>query len=59
MGNLCSGNSKLRDSFINEQTFKIIVVSLYEKVIMKKTVNKSQLNLKKNIYGLYANLVIN
>lgn len=59
MGNLCSGNSKLRDTFISTETLKIVVLSLFEKVLIKRTTNKSQLNLKKNIYSLYANLAIN
>lgn len=59
MGNLCSGSSKLRDTFISHQTLKTIVNLLHEKVISKKSANRSQLNLKKNIYSLYANLAIN
>lgn len=59
MGNLCSGDSKLRDTFITHQALKAIVNLLHEKVICKKSTNKSQLNLKKNIYSLYANLAIN
>lgn len=59
MSNLCSGDSKLRDTFITYQSLKAIVNLLHEKVICKKSANKSQLNLKKNIYSLYANLAIN
>lgn len=32
---------------------------LYEKVLIRKTVNKAHLNLKKNVYSLLANLAIN
>lgn len=59
MGNLCSGNSKLRDNYITDEKFKTIVTLLYDKVISRKTVNRSHLNLKKNIYSLFANLAIN
>ena len=59
MGNLCSGNSKLRDTFITKETLRVVVLSLFDKILMKRTSNKSQLNLKKNVYSLYANLAIN
>jgi hypothetical protein len=59
MSNLSSGTSALRDNFINEQIFTVINLSLFEKIIKKKTVNQAQLNLKKNAYSLIANLIIN
>ena len=57
--NLCSGNSKLRDNFITGAAFKIMVGLLFEKVLKRKTANRSYLNLKKNVFSLYANLSIN
>lgn len=57
--NLCSGNSKLRDTFITDSAFNVIVGLLYEKVVTRKTTNRAYLNLRKNVYSLYANLIIN
>lgn len=59
LSNLCYGASKLRDSFINESIAKLLISTLYEKILVKKTVNRNHLNLKKNVYGFYAHLVIN
>ena len=57
MGNLCHGESKLRDSFIDEKIFGIIVRSLFEKVITKNTFNRSYQYLKKNSFSLFSNLI--
>lgn len=57
LGNLCYGESKLRDSFIDKHTFGIIVKSLFEKVIKRSTSNPSYQDLKKNCYSLFSNLI--
>ena len=57
MGNLCCGESKLRDHFIDSKKFKTIVESLFDRVISTTTAKRSYQDLKKNCFSLFANLI--
>ena len=48
--NLCSGVSKLRDSVISSEVFKVLINTLYVKILTKRTTNRPYLNLKKSVF---------
>lgn len=57
MSNLLSGNdSGLKNSYFSKQKSNTLVDSFFVMILGQKTQNRTFLDLKKNVYGLLANL---
>jgi len=60
MSNLLSGNdSGLKVNYFTKQKTNTLVDSFFVMILGQKTQNKSFLDLKRNVYGLLANLATN
>lgn len=57
MSNLLSGaDSGLKNNFFNKQKFTTLIDSFFVLILDEKSQNRTFLELKKNVFGLIANM---
>lgn len=57
MSNLLSGaDSGLKNTYLTKQKFTTLIDSFFVLILDEKTQNRTFLDLKKNVYGLIANM---